>query len=162
MIFRLSVILLFTAILLAPPAVAQETVVVGEERDQMIRDVFATWPNKFKAITISSMTRLDDKLVRIDYLSEGNQWETVIQFNDTDPILVETALVLPSDQWPDFIVAAWKRNAPESDHIARILKVSTPYGKHGYRVESLPDPLKNGSINSLYFDSTGRLEEPFF
>lgn len=162
MIFRLSAILLFTAILLAPPSIAQETVVAGEERDQMIRDVFATWPNKFKAITISSMTRLDDQLVRVDYLSEGKQWESVIQFSDTDPILVETALVLPSDQWPDFIIEAWKRNTPESDRIARILQVNTPYGQHGYRVESMSDPLNNGSINSLYFDPTGRLEKPFF
>lgn len=162
MFFRKIGILLFTFTLLVPKANGQDKVLKGDDREHMIRDVLATWPKQFHAIEINSMKRLDDNLVQMNYISEGSEWEAILQTTGVDPILVETANVLPPERWPEIIVDAWKNQAEKDRYITRVLRVSTPYGEQGFRVESLPATLLDGKLKRHYFDPFGMPKHPFF
>lgn len=144
-----------------PVVSGQMKVLIGDEREYMIRDVLASYPDEFKSIEITTVKRLDDHYIQLDYLSEGGQWEVILQTNDPDPVLVETAQEISSDRWPDLIVDAWKKQTSNPRKIARIMNVSTPYGKQGYRVDSFPDSLEKGQIKSQYFDLYGLPIKPF-
>ncbi|MCF8238348.1 MAG: hypothetical protein K9I85_09360 [Saprospiraceae bacterium] len=153
---------LFCFALFIPVVSGQTTVLVGDEREVMIRDVLAVYPDEFQSIEITTVKRLDDQLVELDYLSEGSEWEVILQTNDVDPVLVETAREISPDRWPDLIVDAWKKQTSDTRKIARIMHVSTPYGKQGYRVDSFPDSLEKGQIKSQYFDLYGQPTKPLY
>lgn len=162
MLSRFLGILFFTFALLVSVANGQSELLEGDEREHMIRDVLAQWPNQFQAIEITSVQRLDEHLVRMNYQSEGSEREAVLQTTGTNPILVETAIVLPPERWPAHIVDSWNTQADNDRTISRILRVSTPYGKQGFRVESLLATSVDRHPKSQYFDPFGMTEQPFF
>ncbi|MBK8557992.1 MAG: hypothetical protein IPL65_20610 [Lewinellaceae bacterium] len=162
MFSRFIIVSLFYSSLFLPVANAQVKVLDGEARVRTERDILAAYPNHFHAVDIISIKRLDRHYLRLNYKSDGKQWEAVLQTDDTDPVLVETAQVLPPEGWPGFIIAACKKSEFASWQIIKVLKVSSPYGDPGYRVDVCPDLDQKAQTRRLYFDPFGQPDKPIF
>ncbi|MEZ5032590.1 MAG: hypothetical protein R2787_14460 [Saprospiraceae bacterium] len=158
---RIIITFLSFFLLISSSTLGQTVTLEGEERAQMIRDVMAAYPQEFRAIDIQSIYRLDEHYAVMTYQSTGTEWEAVLQADGIDPILVETGQKLSKDEWPDMIVDAIRQGSHARSSIIAMFKVSTPYGKQGYRA-NLQTRESDPVVDPLYFDAFGRPLKPFF
>ncbi len=156
------VALLFFFTTLIPGVYGQTEVLIGDERDYLVREMIAAYPEQFQSIEITAVKRLDDHFIQLNYVSEGRAWEVILQNHDPDPLLVETAHELSPERWPALIVDAWKKRNSDDRIMSRILKISTPYGKQGYRVDSVSGSPEKRQVDRQYFDLYGQPMKPFY
>lgn len=149
------------SLLMTSSAYGQMTVLLGDEREQMIRDVMAAYPKEFKSIDILSMKKLDDHYLAMSYTSGGSEWEAILQIDGIDPILVESGKVIPPVKWRELIVEAVRQRGYATSSIERMLQVSNPYGEQGFRVDIHNDEMNEDDVH-LYFDPFGNLGKPLY
>ena len=162
MLARLFIISFFSFILFIPHSNGQEVVLSAEEREIMTRDVMAAYPDQFQTVKITTMTRLDEHYLRLEYVNLNSRWEAVLQIDETQPTLVETGQILLREDWPGFIIDALKSKGYNLQQIDKILKVSTPYGEQGYRADVQPEKQDSDTLIRHYFDRQGMFKKPIY
>lgn len=162
MLDRLFIISFFSFILFIPHSNGQEVVLSVEEREIMTRDVMAAYPDQFQTVKITTMTRIDEHYLRLEYVNLNSRWEAVLQIDETQPTLVETGQILLREDWPGFIIDALKSKEYNLQQIDKILKVSTPYGEQGYRADVQPEKQDSDTLIRHYFDRQGMFKKPIY
>ena len=122
------------------------------------------YPHIFKAAQIINVSELDQKHSVVSYTIAGNYYETVVNSDRKDLLLVATCKQIHLANIPDIVKDSFNRSESGSKDIVKAFEVTTPTSSVFYRLDAVvSETIKNDThpkTGSFFFDELGHYMNP--
>lgn len=118
-----------------------------KEQDKVLIE---SYPNVFKGATIQSVEPLNDKHTKVSYTMDGVAYESVVNADRADLLLVATCQAIKNDDLPKLVKDVFIKEV--KGKIEQAYLVTTPYSSELYRIDYY---TKSKSTTSIFIDKLG-------
>lgn len=118
-----------------------------KEQDKVLIE---SYPSVFKGATIKSVTPLNDKHTKVSYTLDGDYYESVVNADKADLLLVATCKAIKNDDLPKLVKDVFTKDVKGKIEQAYLL--TTPYTSVLYRIDYY---TKSKSTTSIFIDKMG-------
>ena len=138
-------------------AFAQEQITNDERLKEESNIYIQTYPQLFETAEIKEIHKIDKDHKIIRYLKQGTYFETIVNANREEMLLLETAQLIPKNELPQIVLDAFKANYGSSFELKRQFTVERPHTQQLFRLDAIN--TKKEIANTFYFNHLGEEKE---
>lgn len=159
---NLFLVVLLLVLTICSSAFAQRRLVIPDlpdlikEKEVLVED----YPELFREVIIDSVEHIDSKHSKVYYTKLDTRFETIVNSDRKDLLLVARCAAIPVDKLPEIVRDSFEKSDQGKHKIKDAFIVTTPYAGDFYRID-IDEP--NGSAierKSLFYSNMGAYHSP--
>jgi hypothetical protein len=150
---KFQILVSFFFISMCAVAQKKDSVVLAEQK----KVLFQNYPGVFVDEEINIIEKLDSKHSKIYYTRNNVNYETVINSNRKELLLIATCEEIPEEKLPAIVKDAFLESKYGSYKIVKSFVVSIPYASNFYRIDV---NQKKKKIKSIFYTHLGTYKQP--